>query len=245
MRARPGLLAFAAVGAATLLAGAAPAAATASAGFAPQHATHPGHAHPRVGGTFNQDGGNWSGWVSTGSGFSSVSASWTEPEVTCNSSNDLYAPWVGIDGYGSQSVEQTGVATDCSSGSPNYQAWYEMYPDSPVYYNDPVSAGDNFTGTVQRSGTNYTLTITDNTQGWTEHVTKSYNGANSSAEFILESPTGAYPNFGTVHFSGATVDGSTYNGEGGVALDASNNSGFEDHTSEVSNGSFDVNYVQE
>jgi hypothetical protein len=244
MRAR--LLAFAAAGAATLLAGAVPAAATASAGFAPQHATHPAHARPMVGGTFNQDGGNWSGWVSTGSGFSSVSASWNEPEVTCNSSNDLYAPWVGIDGYGSQSVEQTGVATDCSSGSPQYQAWYEMYPDSPVYYNDPVSAGDSFTGSVQRSGADYTLTISDTTQGWTEHVTKNYpSGANASAEFILESPTGAYPNFGTVHFSGATVDGATYNGDNGTALDASNSSGFEDHTGALSNGSFDVTYSQE
>jgi hypothetical protein len=240
MRAR--LLAFAAAGAATLLAGATPALAT-PAGFAPQHVNHV--KHHSVGGNFNQDGGNWSGWVSTGSGFSSVSASWTEPSVTCNSSNDLYAPWVGIDGYGSQSVEQTGVATDCSSGSPNYQAWYEMYPDSPVYYDNPVQAGDNFTASVQRSGTSYTLTITDNTAGWTQHVTKSYNGANSSAEFILESPTGAYPDFGTVRFTGATVDGSTYTGQGGVALDASNNSGFEDHTGAVSNGSFDVSYVQE
>jgi len=240
MRAR--LLAFAAAGAATLLAGAAPAVATPT-GFAPQHANHA--QHHSVGGTFNQDGGNWSGWVSQGSGFSSVSASWTEPAVTCNSSDDLYAPWVGIDGYGSQSVEQTGVATDCSSGSPNYQAWYEMYPDSPVYYDNPVQAGDNFTASVRRSGTDYTLTITDNTAGWTQHVTKSYNGANSSAEFILESPTGAYPDFGTVRFTGATVNGSTYTGQGGVALDASNNSGFEDHTGAISNGAFDVTYSQE
>jgi hypothetical protein len=137
------------------------------------------------------------------------------------------------------------VATACSSGSPNYQAWYEMSPDSPVYYDNPVQAGDNFTASVQRSGTSYTLTITDNTAGWTQHVTKSYNGANSSAEFILESPTGAYPDFGTVHFSEAKVDGATYTGQSGVALDASNNSGFEDHTGAVSNGSFDVNYVQE
>ncbi|MEV6606483.1 G1 family glutamic endopeptidase [Kutzneria sp. NPDC051319] len=242
MRAR--LLAFAAAGAATLLAGAAPALATTSAGFAPQHASHTHHANA-VGGTFNQDGGNWSGWVSTGSGFSSVSASWTEPAVTCNSSNDLYAPWVGIDGYGSQSVEQTGVATDCSSGSPNYQAWYEMYPDSPVYYDNPVQAGDNFSASVQRSGTSYTLTITDNTAGWTQHVTKSYNGQNASAEFILESPTGAYPNFGTVTFTDAKVDGATYTGQNGVALDASNNSGSEDRTGALSGGSFDVSYVQE
>ena len=45
--------------------------------------------------------------------------------------------------------------------------------------------------------------------------------------------------------TGAKVNGSTYTGQGGVALDASNNSGFEDQTGATSNGSFDVNYVQE
>src|SRR5690242_3822644 len=48
---------------------------------------------------FNQDGGNWSGYAATGSGFSSVTSTWTEPSVTCNSTDDLFAPWVGIDGY--------------------------------------------------------------------------------------------------------------------------------------------------
>src|SRR5205823_10300049 len=102
---RSAALATAVLGGATLLFGvlAAPANAHVSAtptGFGPQHANP--HRHPMVGGPlrggFNQDGGNWSGYVATGSGFSSVSASWNEPGVSCNSSNDLYAPWVGIDG---------------------------------------------------------------------------------------------------------------------------------------------------
>ena len=84
--------------------------------------------HRRRPSGFNINGYNWSGAAKTGSGFTSVKSSWTEPSVTCNSTNDLMAPWVGIDGYGSSSVEQTGVATDCSSGHPVYQAWYEMYP---------------------------------------------------------------------------------------------------------------------
>ena len=242
MRARTRLLAVAAAGAAALLAVVAPAAA--DTGFGTQHATAH-HVNPQVGGKFNQDGGNWSGWVVRGSGFYSVSASWVEPAVTCNSSNDLYAPWVGIDGYGSSSVEQTGVATDCSAGYPVYQAWYEMYPKAPVYYNNTVRANDSFTASVTRSGTNYTLKITDNTQGWTQTVTKSYNGANASAEFILESPTAAYPNFGTVHFTNAKINGATFTGSGGIALDASNSYGFEDHTSSVSNGAFSVTYLQE
>jgi hypothetical protein len=220
-------------------------AGTAHGAFAPFHGSV-AHTKPRVGGNFNQDGGNWSGYVARGSGFTSVTASWNEPTVTCNSSNDLYAPWVGIDGYGSSSVEQTGVATDCSSGRPVYQAWYEMYPANPVYYSNAVSGGDSFTGTVTRSGTSYTLTITDNTKGWTKTTTKSYRGSNASAEFILESPTAAYPRFGTVTFTGSKINGSSLSGFSPIALDASNSGGFEDHTSAISGGTtFSVTYSRE
>jgi hypothetical protein len=216
--------------------------------FDPQHANP--HQHPMVGGTrrggFNQDGGNWSGYVATGGSFTSVSANWTEPAVTCNSTSDLYAPWVGIDGFGSDSVEQTGVQTDCSSGSPTYQAWYEMYPQNPVYYNDPVGAGDSFSASVTTDGSgNYTLTISDTSRGWTETTPGSFQGANASAEAILESPTAAYPNFGTVPFSGFTINGQDASAFGPTALDASNSNGFEDHTSGLSGGAFSVAYEQE
>jgi hypothetical protein len=195
---------------------------------------------------YNQNGGNWSGYVATGGSFTSVSASWSEPPVSCNSTNDLYAPWVGIDGYGSGSVEQTGVATDCSSGSPSYQAWYEMYPAAPVYYGDPVSAGDSFSASVTTDGAgNYTMTITDNTQGWTETTPGSYQGQNASAEAILESPTAAYPNFGQVDFSGFQINGQDPSAYGPVALDASNSNGYEDHTGGLSGGGFSVAYLQE
>ncbi|TWE11595.1 G1 family glutamic endopeptidase [Rudaeicoccus suwonensis] len=195
---------------------------------------------------FNINGGNWSGMVATGSGFTSTKSSWTEPKVTCNSTNDLMAPWVGIDGYGSSSVEQTGVATDCSSGSPVYQGWYEMYPANPVYYSNTVKAGDHITATVSRSGKKYTLTLADTTQGWTRTITKSYNGANASADFVMESPTASYPNFGSVKFTGATVDGSALGNFSPTAMDASNSNGYEDHTSALSGGnSFSISYLQE
>jgi hypothetical protein len=195
---------------------------------------------------FNQNGYNWSGYVATGSGFSSVAATWTEPTTTCNSTNDLYAPWVGIDGYGSSSVEQTGVQTDCSSGRPVDSAWYEMYPANPVYYSNPVSAGDVITATVSRSSTTYTLTLTDRTKNWTKTTKKSYRGANASAEVILESPPAAYPNFGTVNFTGSTVNGKSLATFNPTAFDASNNFGqYEDHTGPLSGGSFSVTYERE
>lgn len=197
---------------------------------------------------FNINGYNWSGAAKTGSGFTSVKSSWTEPSVTCNSTNDLMAPWAGIDGYGSSSVEQTGVATDCSSGHAVYQAWYEMYPAAPVYYSlssYPVSAGDHFNATVSRSGNTYTLTLNNSTRGWTKTTTKSSSNANSSAEIIIESPTGAYPKFGTVNFTNSTINGTTLSSWSPTLMDASNSGGYEDHTSAVSGGSFSISYLRE
>ncbi|WP_194894550.1 G1 family glutamic endopeptidase [Catenulispora pinisilvae] len=178
---------------------------------------------------------NWGGYVATGN-FTSISGSWTEPQVTCNTSNDLYAPWVGIDGYGSESVEQTGVQTDCSSGSPVYSAWYEMYPAQPVYWNDPVSAGDSFTGSVADSGGgNYTITLTDNTAGWTETTQQQYNGQDASAEAVIESPTSSYPSFSQQDFSNVTVDGQVFDSTNPQAL----TSGGYGPTA-LSNGSFSM-----
>ncbi|KAA9157121.1 hypothetical protein FPZ12_026190 [Amycolatopsis acidicola] len=175
-------------------------------------------------GATNFSGGNWGGYVSFGS-FTTATASWVEPSVTCNSSNDLFAPWVGIDGDGSSTVEQTGVATDCSSGSPVYQGWYEMYPAAPVYYDNPVSAGDQITATVTRTGTNtYQLALADTTKGWSKTTTKSLSSQHSSAEAIIESPTDSYPGIdGGVKFTGVKFDGKNLADTSPSGLDADDN----------------------
>ncbi|WP_410637981.1 G1 family glutamic endopeptidase [Amycolatopsis sp. lyj-346] len=166
-------------------------------------------------------GGNWGGYVSFGS-FTTATASWTEPAVTCTSTNDLFAPWVGIDGDGSSTVEQTGVATDCSSGRPVYQAWYEMYPAAPVYYSSPVSAGDHITATVTRTATNtYRLDISDTTQGWSKTITKSLTSSHASAEAIIESPTDSYPSIsGGIKFTGVKFNGTNLASTSPSGLDA-------------------------
>jgi hypothetical protein len=201
---------------------------------------------------YNINGYNWGGYAATGSGFTSVSATWTEPRATCNSTSDLYAPWVGIDGYGSSTVEQTGVATDCSSGSPVNQAWYEMYPANPVYLSlssYPVSAGDVITASVTYAGSNrYTMKLTDSSRGWTYSTTKSLSSAKrTSAEVIIESPTGAYPNFGTLNFSSATVNGKSLGSFGPAALDPSSGGTYEARTSALgsSGTSFSDTFLHE
>jgi Peptidase A4 family len=157
---------------------------------------------------------NWGGYATQGTSkeFTSVTASWTEPTVTCRNDNSLYAPWVGIDGFGNETVEQTGVQTYCATGKPVDSAWYEMYPKNPVYYNKKVKAGDAITATVTASGDDFTLTISDSTEGWTETTHKTLSSATrSTAEAVIESPTVDYPKiksvkFTSVEFNGAPLD---------------------------------------
>lgn len=156
---------------------------------------------------------NWAGYAATGRTFTSVSASWVQPRVTCGSATTYSSFWVGIDGDGSNSVEQTGTEADCSGGVAYYSSWYEMYPAYPVNYSNSVSPGDHFTATVSVSGSTFTLKLSDVTKGWTKTTTKSSSSAaKASAEIIAEAPSsssGVLPlaNFGTASFTGSTANG--------------------------------------
>ncbi len=153
---------------------------------------------------------NWAGYIAEGTTheFSSATATWTEPKVDCLKNQDLYAPWVGIDGDGSSTVEQTGAQTSCKGGQPKVKAWYEMFPANPVYFNNPAAIGDIFHATVTYSGGQFTLTISDTTQGWTQTVHKTLNSAKRlSAEAVIEAP-GGFPNIPSgVQFTGVKFNG--------------------------------------
>jgi peptidase A4-like protein len=193
---------------------------------------------------------NWSGYAATGSAgqFNSVSSSWTEPTADCTGSDDEYAAfWVGLDGYNSSSVEQTGADSDCDGTTPDYYGWYEMYPADPVYFSNPVAPGDSMSASVTFSGTEtYTLVLTDNTQDWTQTITENESGlSRSSAEVITEAPSsesGVLPlaDFGTVGYGGSAVNGSsmaTLDPTGIIIVDSSGNQ--QDTTSSMdSSGDF-------
>jgi hypothetical protein len=159
---------------------------------------------------------NWSGYAAHGKTYQKISASWTEPTGHCTAKRTYSSFWVGLDGYGSKTVEQTGSEVDCSAGQPRYIAWYEMYPALPVHFSNRVRPGDHFTGSVTfTGGGHYTLVLKDTTRGWSHTVHKTHTGAkNSSAEVIAEAPcctaNGAIlplTNFGTVSFSNSAVNG--------------------------------------
>jgi hypothetical protein len=153
---------------------------------------------------------NWSGYAVTGSTFTTATVSWTQDPITCTSGGGQtdMSPWVGIDGYSSSTVEQTGSSGDCNGTKPDYDGWYEMYPKNVVVINKPVQPNDQFTATVTHtSGTNYQLKLKDITEGWTNTVTKSLKAKDNSAEAVMEMAAPHLSQFGTDPFTGFTVDG--------------------------------------
>jgi hypothetical protein len=159
--------------------------------------THPvvGHASSQIKGLTQVTSTNWSGYADTGSGFSSVSATWNEPTPSCSGrSTALAAFWVGIDGYASSSVEQDGTLIECSGGSTFQFSWWEIYPVNSVQVvGESVAAGDAITATVTRTGTSFKLSVTDSTHTANSFsTTQTYSAAaDSSAEWIAEAPSGS------------------------------------------------------
>jgi len=171
------------------------------------------------------DSMNWSGYAATTGTYTSVSASWTEPSGMCGRGSQYSSFWVGLDGYSSGTVEQTGSDTDCSRGRAVYYAWYEMYPDPSVTYSETVQPGDQFNAAVTYRGSNtFSLFIQDTTQGWSHTAIGTMAGAaRSSAEVIVEAPCCSFSgsilplaDFGTVDVTGAMANGAALGHAGGL-----------------------------
>jgi hypothetical protein len=185
-----------------------------------QHGTDHRVSSPReLKGLTSVESTNWSGYADTGSSFSKVTGSWSEPSASCSSrTTSLAAFWVGIDGYSSDSVEQDGTLIECYRGTAYQYSWWEMYPTNDIQVvGESLAAGDSITASVVRSGTSYTLAVTDSTHSANSFsTTQTCSGcANSSAEWIAEAPSsssGVEPlaHFSTWNDSGSTVtEGST------------------------------------
>jgi hypothetical protein len=155
---------------------------------------------------------NWSGYADTGTGYSKVSSSWTEPSVTCGTSRSYAAFWVGIDGYSSNSVEQGGTLAECYKDRAYYMTWWEHYPTNAIQsVGYTVAPGDKITASVVRSGTTYTVSVTDATHpanSFSHTFTCSSSScADTSAEWIAEAPSGSNGVLPLAHFSKWTTSG--------------------------------------
>jgi len=177
---------------------------------APRH-----HHSPIIGRQKQFDGSvtseNWSGYAVTGAAgsFTYAAGSWVVPAVTCDSRQTQASSfWVGLDGYTSSTVEQTGTSSDCNREQPNYYAWYESYPaEAEIIINTvPVAPGNVMSAWVNYADSEFTVWIENVTTGATFSVSFAVSSAErSSAEWIAEAPSNSrgiipLPNFGTVLF---------------------------------------------
>jgi len=181
-----------------------------------QHATNHavGHAS-RLKGLTQVQSTNWSGYADTSTTFSTATGNWTEPLVTCSSSQEqLAAFWVGIDGFTSGSVEQDGTLAECFHRSAFYFSWWEMYPTNSIQVvGSSVQPGDSISASVVRSGSSYTLKVTDSTHSANSFTTTQScsSCANSSAEWIAEAPSGSSGVLPLANFHSWTLSGATVN----------------------------------
>ena len=171
--------------------------------------------HPFAGTTTTSN--NWSGYDdSTDGPFTSVTATWTQPPVGFAGATFTDAAfWVGLDGDNSDTVEQIGTE-GYSEGVVGYDAWYEMYPASPVTIGMSIHPGDLMTGSVTEFGVaTFTLTLTDQTTGKSFQTVRMMNlvPALASAEVIAEAPTDdngdivPVSDFGLITFSHCAFNG--------------------------------------
>jgi hypothetical protein len=167
-------------------------------------------------GTSAADSYNWSGYADTATAngaFTKAAGSWTTPKIICTSQDTITSEWVGIDGYGSGTVEQDGTMDWCFRNTPTYFTWYEMYPAGTIEVGQSLAPGDKIAASVTRSGTAYTLELTDSTHTADSFTEKATCAASTcldlSAEWISERPSfaiGIAPlaDYGTWTLSGAT-----------------------------------------
>jgi hypothetical protein len=186
---------------------------------------------------------NWSGYSAVNGHYTSVSANWTQPSASCTSATTYSSFWIGLDGDGSNTVEQTGTSADCSGGVPRYYAWYEMYPKFPVNLSLAIRPGDSVSGSVTTDGNGrFTLTIRNITTGQSFTTSQHLNRAKlASAEAIAEAPSGSggvlpLTNFGTVSFNSTTVNGQPIGNFNPDKIDMVSGSTVKAQTSSLSSG---------
>lgn len=141
----------------------------------------------------------WSGYILSpvpGRQFIAASGTWVQPRVTCPKANAWTLFWVGIDGnttsfFGGPTVEQGGSSAQCIGGTPQYTAWWEMYPTNNVTPAFPISVGDHMSTGVVYSATadTYTVTVEDITTGETFVVVCSTNSAPTNPNTYTTSTT--------------------------------------------------------
>ena len=146
-----------------------------------------GPAAPRRRGRVHGLSRNWSGYIATGSKFTSVEGEWRVPTVGASTvTTRQSATWIGIDGVDNRSLIQTGTAQDSSSTGASYFAWVGDPAPRPAQEIGPVSPGDEMRASiVDDSPGTWTITIAD------EHQARRASRARSATADRAPPPNGS------------------------------------------------------
>lgn len=177
---------------------------------------------------------NWAGFAVTRgtTTFRYISASFYVPRVNCTGTTvDTYSGhWVGLDGFATNTVEQTGIEADCISGAPAYSAWWEMAPNPPSYPALTIHGGDRITASVyyNTSTRKFQLVLTNDSTGKgftrTASCPSGISCRRTSAEAISEPPFDTSTNeftpltdFQAATFANVAITNTTGTHKGGIS----------------------------
>ena len=161
---------------------------------------------------------NWSGYVKSGSGFTSAFGWFKVPTLKTNYPG-YSSTWVGLDGASGNDgyLIQTGIEADVVGGRAAYYGWWELITPSNAapevrFTSLAIHPGDSMTARVAKGSNGlWTMTLTDMTTKQAAAHTASFGGRGLSAEWIEEdTDVNGYistaPDWQSVPFSGAAVN---------------------------------------
>lgn len=134
---------------------------------------------------------NWSGYALSGAkgAYSRISANWTVPLIKPSAGPTYSSAWIGIDGFKNSSLIQTGTAHDYAGGKASYYAWWEILPAEETVIPHPVFPGDRMRAVIAKRGRGkWSIMLRNLTRGWVFRTIQSYDGPQTSAEWIVEAP---------------------------------------------------------
>jgi hypothetical protein len=132
---------------------------------------------------------NWSGYVETNGPYTAITGTFVVPSVNKYLAGSTVSEWVGVDGWANRSLIQAGVnEVPENSGDVLVEPWWEVLPaPQKEAAGVVVAVGDSVTVTLSRvSGSTWSISLTDDTNGDVFGTNKKYEGRLSSAEWIVE-----------------------------------------------------------
>ena len=147
-----------------------------------------------------QESENWAGYIdspSSSSGYTSVSGSWTVPNISARQQNAAAAQWIGLGGSASPDLLQMGTSEQLKNGQLVTEVFWEQLP-APAQTVMTVPIGSTINATISPSANSsltWNLSFTVNGQYQTRTIPpvtldSSYaQGIGTSAEWISEEPS--------------------------------------------------------